>query len=48
MADWSDLSDGELRSRLTQRGIPFEDAQHLVADRDELADVIDGLLKGTP
>ena len=33
-AVWDDLGDDELLRRLTQRGVAFEPARRLVADRD--------------
>lgn len=34
--EWHDLSDGELRARLTQRGLRAEDAKTLVLRRDDV------------
>jgi hypothetical protein len=36
-AEWDDLGDDELLRRLTQRGIRFQPARRLVADRDRSA-----------
>ena len=46
MSDWDDLSDDELRTRLIQRGVAPEQAEHAVADREHpnMAEAIDRIL----